>query len=124
MKGGNYVQLATVDSSGAPAVRTVVCRGFVDIGNGGGCSGAIKMITNALSAKVGHITGANPNCEVLWWFPATSEQYRIGGEVVLVGSSGLLPTAKGAQTELLFGLFLLLCPCGVGVGVGHAIPAK
>ena len=32
VRGGNYVQLATVDNKGNPACRTVVFRGFLDVG--------------------------------------------------------------------------------------------
>ena len=32
VRGGNYVQLATADNKGNPACRTVVFRGFLDVG--------------------------------------------------------------------------------------------
>ena len=32
VRGGNYVQLATADNKGHPACRTVVFRGFLDVG--------------------------------------------------------------------------------------------
>ncbi|KAJ8601441.1 hypothetical protein CTAYLR_005933 [Chrysophaeum taylorii] len=74
MKGGNYVQLATCDHDGEPRVRTVVFRGFAP-------NGAMKMITDKRSAKVSEST----RCELCWWFPRSSEQYRISGTLHYVG---------------------------------------
>ena len=45
IRGGNYVQLASVDESGLPRVRTVVFRGFAP-------DGCLKIITDARSQKV------------------------------------------------------------------------
>lgn len=45
IRGGNYVQLASVDTDGAPHVRTVVFRGFAP-------DGSMKMITDSRSEKV------------------------------------------------------------------------
>jgi len=64
VRGGNYVQLATVGSGGMPACRTVVFRGLVDIDDG---AAAIKMITDARSQKVEHVTAVNPAAEMVWW---------------------------------------------------------
>jgi len=96
VRGGNYVQLATVGSGGMPACRTVVFRGLVDIDDG---AAAIKMITDARSQKVEHVTAVNPAAEMVWWFSQTSEQYRIAGEIFFVGNSGVMPMAKTAKAR-------------------------
>ena len=82
ISGGNYVQIATVDQSRKPRCRTVVFRGF-EVCNG---RKLIKMITDLRSGKVAEIS-ANPSVELVWWFSQSSEQYRISGELQLVGSS-------------------------------------
>jgi hypothetical protein len=68
MKGGNYVQLATVDEEGNPTVRTVVFRGFTyqEASEGG---------------KMKHLA-LNPRCEVVRWFPLSSEQFRISASAL------------------------------------------
>ena len=99
VRGGNYVQIATVDpEAGRPHCRTVVSRGFLpaDTHGFGGASGgadAFKMITDGRSAKAAQIA-ARPACEMVWWFAKSSEQYRIEGELQLVGSPGT-PSASG-----------------------------
>ena len=65
MKGGNFFQLATVDGDNMPRVRTVVFRGFL--------GDALTITTDARSQKVKE----SLCCEVCWWFPVTSEQYRL-----------------------------------------------
>ena len=82
IRGGNYVQIATVDDQGLPACRTVVFRGFLE--NEDKSSIAMKMITDARSEKVAQIA-ANPGCEMVWWFSQTKEQYRLLGKLKLVG---------------------------------------
>ena len=94
IRGSNYVQLATVDPTDlTPRCRTVVFRGFV--GNVPAdhalavhsCSNLpciMKMITDVKSTKVQQIA-ANNAAEMVWWFPKTSEQYRIRGSLQLVG---------------------------------------
>jgi len=52
VRGGNYVQIATVDEDGAPRCRTVVFRGFLAVDERGGAK-AMRMITDARSEKVG-----------------------------------------------------------------------
>lgn len=101
IRGGNYVQLATVDSDGAPHCRTVVFRGFLP-GDGG--LEALKMITDARSEKVLHAR-ASPACEMVWWFSQSSEQYRISGELQLVGpeADGTMQAAREEQWSKLSG---------------------
>ena len=69
-----FVQLATVRPDGAPAVRTVVFRAFVEPGSG------LCFGTDLRSAKVEQIV-AQPLAEACWYFPATREQYRITGRL-------------------------------------------
>jgi pyridoxamine 5'-phosphate oxidase len=100
IRGSNYVQIATVDSkSNEPRCRTVVFRGFhntkcdsnrfdsatsliVDPTTNIPLSGIMKMCTDIRSEKVNQ-TGPS---EMVWWFPKTSEQYRIRGEMILIGN--------------------------------------
>lgn len=82
VRGGNYVQLATVDqATGEPRVRTVVFRGFLQ-----GDNLTMKMITDRRSSKVKE-AGQGGKCELLYWFGKTSEQYRIRGALRFVGDS-------------------------------------
>jgi hypothetical protein len=48
VRGGNYVQIATVDSDGFPHCRTVVFRGFMDVPSSSGSLPmvAMKMISD------------------------------------------------------------------------------
>ena len=81
VRGGNFVQIATVGEDGRPRCRTVVFRGFADVGDG---REAMRMITDARSGKVAQVE-RSPACEMVWWFSKTSEQYRISGDLELVG---------------------------------------
>jgi hypothetical protein len=89
------VQLATVEASTdgpQPRCRTVVFRGFLPLPAGAPAilghptapPLALKMITDARSSKVAH-AAANSLAELTWWMPASSEQYRVSGALVLVG---------------------------------------
>ncbi|RQM29556.1 hypothetical protein B5M09_013567 [Aphanomyces astaci] len=95
IRGGNYVQLATVDETGQPHCRTIVFRGFVALPSGGL---ALKMITDARSDKVSQIQH-NRSCEMVWWFSQTSEQYRIAGHLELVAADSTSPWAVAARSE-------------------------
>lgn len=111
IRGSNYVQLATVDGSGEPRVRTVVYRGCVTnlptdhalYYNVVSCedhvdpkgeksdkllSCVLKMCTDARSHKVQEVQQQQQSttAEICWWFAKTSEQYRIRGELVFVGN--------------------------------------
>ena len=86
IRGGNYVQIATVDADGFPHCRTVVFRGFLKYWNDGKEVLAMKMITDARSEKVLQIEHSNL-CEMVWWFSQSSEQYRLAGELQLVGAA-------------------------------------
>lgn len=80
VRGGNFVQIATVDQEGRPHARTVVFRGFETLDG----RDSMKMITDARSSKCSEIR-ATPACEMVWWFSKSSEQYRIAGELELIG---------------------------------------
>jgi PPOX class probable FMN-dependent enzyme len=91
IRGGNYVQIATVDSeTNEPRCRTVVFRGFQDMPiSSVECEGkpcVMKMITDNRSNKVSEATTGNSACEMVWWFSKSNEQYRIQGELKFVGS--------------------------------------
>lgn len=108
VRGGNYVQLATVGPDGKPRNRTVVFRGFGLHGGGGGGGGAtaassaasstMRMITDGRSEKVAQIN-ASPWCEMVWWFGKSSEQYRIAGELRLVGAADGDAAALAARKQ-------------------------
>ncbi|CAD7943291.1 unnamed protein product [Amoebophrya sp. A120] len=104
-RGGNFVQLATVDPDMNPRVRTVVFRGFeklpavnllsgvdsssshnISSNSGPNVEEAMKIVTDRRSEKVGHLL-QNPKAELLWWFPSTNEQYRIFGECKLADAN-------------------------------------
>ena len=77
IRGGNYVQLATVDANNTPRCRTVVFRGFAP-------DGRLKIITDKRSAKVKE----SRRVEVCWWFSQSSEQYRFAGDITYIGQDG------------------------------------
>jgi len=97
IRGGNYVQIATVDGEGLPHCRTVVFRGFLPVQERGGRE-AMRMITDARSEKVKHASGS-PACEMVWWFSQSSEQFRLSGQLQFVGpqEEGELQAARQAQ---------------------------
>lgn len=94
IRGGNFVQIATVDSeTNEPRCRTVVFRGFQQVEDD--CSidcddkpCVMKMITDNRSNKVSEVNDGNSACEMVWWFTKSSEQYRIRGELKFVGGTG------------------------------------
>ena len=87
IRGGNFVQIATVDpATQAPRCRTVVFRGFLPLG--GSNKDAMKMITDSRSSKVSEVSvtnGGNGMAEMVWWFSKSNEQYRIRGTLEFVG---------------------------------------
>jgi PPOX class probable FMN-dependent enzyme len=95
IRGSNYVQLATVDEQGKPNCRTVVFRGFLH-SEDTTYNRAVKMITDSRSAKVGQINAA-PFGELVWWFPHSSEQFRISGILYLVTHSEENPELREAR---------------------------
>lgn len=95
------MQIATVDGNGLPHCRTVVFRGFQSSTAMIGLE-ALRMITDSRSEKVAHIQ-KSPACEMVWWFSQTSEQYRIAGELQVVGpeADDELQAARKEQWEKL-----------------------
>ncbi|MCT7950450.1 pyridoxamine 5'-phosphate oxidase family protein [Ancylothrix sp. C2] len=75
-----YCQLATVRAEKMPANRTVVFRGFL------GETNTLKIVTDARSEKAGQIE-SHPWGEICWYFPKTREQFRLFGELILVGEN-------------------------------------
>lgn len=93
IRGSNYVQISTVED-GEPRCRTVVFRGFQKLPSDHSLSNecdslptTMKMCTDLRSKKVTQHK-EQPIAEMVWWFPKTSEQYRIRGELILVGGGG------------------------------------
>jgi pyridoxamine 5'-phosphate oxidase len=100
IRGSNYVQLATIDTqSNEPRCRTVVFRGFLNLPEDHSLCQSVeevvddvhgnrklpcimKMCTDRRSEKV-HQTGP---AELVWWFPKSSEQFRVRGEMTLIGN--------------------------------------
>ena len=99
VRGGNYVQLATVTPDGLPKVRTIVHRGILNYQN----NSIFKFITDQRSQKVAQIQHRNKG-EMVWWFLKSSEQYRISGDLMLVGTDSnnaeLLAVRKQMWGEL------------------------
>jgi pyridoxamine 5'-phosphate oxidase len=94
IRGSNYVQVSTVTETGEPRCRTVVFRGFVKFptehawnNDCGALSCGMKLCTDARSQKVAQ-TAHQSIAELVWWFPTTSEQYRIRGTLRCVGEGG------------------------------------
>lgn len=94
VRGGNYVQISTVDPATLePRCRTVVFRGFLKSNDGN--DDVMKMITDQRSRKYGEVTTSNSNnnnnnkntVELVWWFGKSSEQYRVRGKLIFVGSA-------------------------------------
>jgi pyridoxamine 5'-phosphate oxidase len=99
VRGGNYVQIATVDVDGMPRCRTVVFRGFTTISSESDTQSVVmKMITDKRSEKVSQII-ASPSCELVWWFAKSSEQYRIFGILRLVGGDDSDQVALNARKQ-------------------------
>ena len=67
--------LATVDRSGAPRARAVVCRRVDD-------EGKLYFVSDARSGKNEQLRG-DPRAEVVFWLPALHTQYRLAGEAHL-----------------------------------------
>ncbi len=90
LPNARYLQLATVRSDGRPANRTVVFRGFLD------GTDQLKIVTDTRSEKADHIA-ANSWAEVCWYFPNTREQFRLSGQLILVGEDALDQTLLAAR---------------------------
>ncbi|MBX2865667.1 MAG: pyridoxamine 5'-phosphate oxidase family protein [Leptolyngbyaceae cyanobacterium MAG.088] len=80
-----YLQLATLNLEGKPSNRTVVFRGFVDE--------KLQMVSDGRSEKIQQIQ-ACPWAEICWYFTVTREQFRIAGELTLIGPNNELETIR------------------------------
>lgn len=74
-----YFQLATVRTDGRPANRTVVFRGFLNDTN------QLKIITDSRSQKADQISYQSWG-EACWYFPKSREQFRLTGQLTLIGA--------------------------------------
>ena len=107
IRGSNYVQLSTLEG-GEPRCRTIVFRGFLDLPSDhqlssnkcDGLSTTLKMCTDMRSQKAQQYDEANSTTELVWWFPTTSEQYRIRGQLILVGGDSDDKALMSARREL------------------------
>lgn len=88
-----YLQLATVRADGRPANRTLVFRGFLDDSN------QLKFVTDSRSEKADQIQHQAWG-EICWYFPSTREQFRLAGELTLVGHDFADDTLSKARQTL------------------------
>lgn len=88
-----YFQLATVRTDGHPANRTVVFRGFL------GETNQLKIVTDGRSEKANQIY-QQPWGEICWYFTQTREQFRIAGQMTLVGATHPDPELQTARCSL------------------------
>jgi len=88
-----YFQLATVKTDGHPANRTVVFRGFL------GETNQIEIVTDSRSEKADQIY-QQPWGEICWYFTETREQFRIAGQMTLVGATHPDPELQIARSIL------------------------
>ena len=90
-----FFQLATVDSDGIPACRTVVFRGFVQD------SSTLVVHTDIRSEKVHHLKDNNI-AEICWYFSETREQFRLTSKIaVLAAGEGDLAENNEHDIRLL-----------------------
>ena len=75
-----FAQLATIDSEGRPANRTLVFRRFMMEQH------QLVFTTDARSKKARQLA-STPWAELCWWFPVSREQYRIQGRAYLSDGS-------------------------------------
>lgn len=88
-----YFQLATVRSTGQPANRTVVFRGFL------GDTNQLKIITDSRSQKVDQINNHSWG-EACWYFPKTREQFRLTGQLTLIEATHPDSALKKARQDM------------------------
>eukprot|EP00668_Euglena_longa_P016869 GGOE01021180.1.p1 GENE.GGOE01021180.1~~GGOE01021180.1.p1 ORF type:complete len:174 (-),score=41.39 GGOE01021180.1:262-783(-) len=74
--------MCTGTSASALPNRVVECLGFVDRP---GDQHVMKFLTDSRTKKVGELLH-QPQCEVVWWFPTSGQQYRFSGAMEVVGA--------------------------------------
>lgn len=84
--------LATVDEQGRPRVRSVVVRRIES-------DGAVWVCSDARSAKNIQLR-ANPAAEMVFWLPGRGEQFRLAGEVAVIGDGDADPRRETLWGEL------------------------
>ncbi len=125
IKGGNYVQIATVDPTTLePRCRTIVFRGFLKSDPSEKKADSrgddhlvlpciMKMITDRRSNKFQEVTSREAtataatesngtkinSAEMVWWFSKSSEQYRIRGQLKFVGADETNPYLLQSRKE-------------------------
>jgi pyridoxamine 5'-phosphate oxidase len=77
LPNARYLQLATIDSQGYPANRTVVFRGWQEPQSN------LQFVTDLRSAKIPQVLHS-PQAEACWYFPKTREQFRLRGKLEIV----------------------------------------
>jgi PPOX class probable FMN-dependent enzyme len=75
--------LATVDEQGGPHARTVVCRRLLD-------DGSVCAVSDARSDKNRHVR-LRPASELVFWLPKLRQQFRLRGNVKLLGPDSTDP---------------------------------
>jgi pyridoxamine 5'-phosphate oxidase len=93
LPSARYPQLATLGLDGRPANRTVVFRGFFANTND------LQFITDARSTKADQIAH-QPAAELCWYFAQTREQFRIAGDLYLVGANHPHPDLQASRVQL------------------------
>lgn len=88
-----YLQLATLQANGRPANRTLVFRGFLENTN------QLKFVTDSRSAKADEIQ-QQPWAQACWYFPNTREQFRITGNLTLVGNDDFYKDLQPARLSI------------------------
>lgn len=71
--------LATVDKSGGPRARTVICRRVAD-------DGSIFITSDARTEKSEQLK-ASPQAELVLWLPGLREQFRVLGAARFIGAA-------------------------------------
>ena len=96
------MQLATIDASGRPRVRSHLQREFITAS----ALPTLPLILSTTDIRTPKVTqlAANAIVEVVFWTPITMEQFRILGRASIVpevGYSGAYPAPKGVVYEAL-----------------------
>ncbi|MEM9530900.1 MAG: Npun_F5749 family FMN-dependent PPOX-type flavoprotein [Pseudomonadota bacterium] len=83
-----FVQLATVRPDGSPANRTIVFRGFVPepFSRHDNLADTLQFVTDQRSEKVLELEHEG-RVEICWYFVKTREQFRLRGELVIIGEN-------------------------------------
>ena len=85
--------LATVDKSGAPRARSIICRRVAD-------DGSLFITTDSRSEKSEQLK-ATPQTEIVFWLPGLREQFRVLGAARTIG---VAPSDAPLRQELWRGL--------------------